>query len=227
MATGAAISGPRASAWLALLTCAAAAVLTNGVGVLATICRVTLPLAAGLLVVHGVVNPSFPSTVTWFGWFHLRESGLSYAVTLSGRLCIIAAGLLLWRYTKRTHVLAFFQSIGIPTRALCMLAIAGTSLSLFASRGRAVQLAQQARGLDLKATLLARFVALPRLVVPVVTASLIDAEHRGVLMEHRGFGRQGLVLPDRWTATAPATTVSKVLIALLPPIAAVAVRCLQ
>jgi energy-coupling factor transporter transmembrane protein EcfT len=129
---------------------------------------------------------------------------------------LIATAFVFWRYVDRRHALVFFKRLGIPTKGLVLLVVAQSSVELLLERARAVYLAQQARGIDWRGGIFSRFTALPRLLVPVVTAALVEGAHRGLIMEQRGLGSEILILPKRWSESYPPLALGPAVMAAIP-----------
>ncbi len=150
--------------------------------------KVTLPLALPLLVIHGILNPQFrPEHLAW-GFLPLRTSGAEFAIVIASRLLLVACAMAIWRYTVGSQVIGFSQRLGLPSSVITVFAIATSSVQVVQQRGRAVYLAQQARGVDVRASFRARVVSLPKLVIPVAVATIVESAERGVVMESRGLG---------------------------------------
>lgn len=162
--------------------------------------KVTLPLALPLLVVHGVLNPQFQASTYLIGMIPLRPAGLAFASVISFRLLVIAASMSIWRYTVGVEVMEFFNRIHFPPALITGLAVAVASIELVQRKARAVYLAQQARGYDFRANWWTRIVGLPKLIIPVVTVTLVEGSERGVTMENRGLDLGRWRVPDWYTA---------------------------
>lgn len=150
--------------------------------------RVTLPLAIPLLAIHGVLNPQFRPDLWLLGFIPIRGAGVAFATSISARLFLVAAAMTVWRQTAGSQVISFFQRLGLPSAVITVFALATSSVSVVQQRGRSVYLAQQARGINFRASVLSRVVGLPKLVIPVAVATLVESAERGVAMESRGLG---------------------------------------
>jgi len=150
--------------------------------------RATLPLAVPLLAIHGVLNPHFRADHLLWGILPIRSAGIEFAVVISARLFLFAAAMAIWRYTVASQVIGFFQRLGLPSTLITVFAVASSSIGVVQQRGRAVYLAQQARGIDFRASVLSRITGLPKLVIPVAVATIVEGTERGVAMESRGLG---------------------------------------
>lgn len=177
-----------------------------------------LPLAIPLFFVHGILNPSYSSNSTIGGFVPIRIQGLRYAAITSVHLGMVAMAFVIWKYVDRRHALVFFQRIHLPDKCLILLMVATSSMELLSERSRAVFLAQQARGVKWSGSLLSRFASFPRLLIPVVTASIVEGLQRGTIMEHRGLGSVKMRVPDRWADGYSSLTVVTATLTIAPAI---------
>lgn len=150
--------------------------------------KVTLPLAVPLLLVHGILNPHFPAERLLWEVLPWRGAGFAYAATVGARLALVAAAMTIWRFTRSAEVIGFCHRIGVPAPVTSFVAIATASFELVQQKARSVQLAQQARGTDLRASLGARIAGLTKLVIPVAVAMIVEGHERGGVLENRGLG---------------------------------------
>jgi energy-coupling factor transport system permease protein len=205
---------------LLAITLLTAAVLVRSQSILRQLGWLILPVTIPLLGIHGILNPAHSAHFYIGGWLPIRPNGFSYACVTSCRLALLAAALIIWRYTKRQDVLVFFQRLGVTTRGLCFLAVAASSIEVFSARTQTVYLAQEARGVNWSGGIKSRFAALLRILVPVVTAAIVEAHQRGLLMENRAFGHTPLLLPKRWLDNWPQPAWRSIILALIPATAA-------
>ena len=129
--------------------------------------KVALPLALPLLAIHGILNPQFRADHLMWNFLPLRSAGAEFAIVISARLLLVASAMAIWRYTVGSQVIGFFQRLGLPPWLITIFAVAASSIQVVQRRGRAVYLAQQARGIDFRASFKARILSLPKLVIPV------------------------------------------------------------
>lgn len=158
--------------------------------------KVTLPLAVPLLLIHGVLNPQFPADRVIWGGVPVRMEGFTFATVISSRLLIAAAAMSIWRYTKGTEVIGFFNRLGLPPLFITGIAVSIASVALVQRKANAVYLAQQARGIRLRGSLLKRALNLPKLVIPVAVATIVEGSERGTVIESRGLGSGKWQLAD-------------------------------
>lgn len=151
----------------------------------------TIPIAIPLAIIHGVINPAFPVTHR-LGLLPIRDSGFHYAATVTARVVLIAIAATAWRSVSRIQMLALAQTIRLPN--FITLAVAGAigGIALVETRVKAVAVAQQARGLALGPGLRQRIRALVMITVPVITTTLVEADHRGSVVAVRGLGHAPL-----------------------------------
>lgn len=158
--------------------------------------KVTLPLAVPLLLIHGVLNPQFPADRAIWSGVPIRTEGFTFATVISSRLLIAAAAMSIWRYTKGTEVIGFCNRLGLPPLFITGIAVSIASVALVQRKANAVYLAQQARGMRLRGSLLRRALSLPKLVIPVAVATIVEGSERGAVIESRGLGSGKWQLDD-------------------------------
>ncbi|WP_198004769.1 energy-coupling factor transporter transmembrane component T family protein [Rubrobacter xylanophilus] len=160
--------------------------LIVAVGVVAT------PLAIALLTIHGLFYPGNRTPLVSLGPATFWEEGLQYALLILFRLLVLITAILpvmLTTYPKKMTIALIEKGLS-PKLAYVFMA----SLQFIPDmqrRAKAISEAQQARGLDIKASLWKRFRALIAMMVPLLTGALIAAETRSLALEARGFNRKG------------------------------------
>ena len=150
--------------------------------------KVSLPLLLPLLAIHGILNPQFPRDYFLWSCIPLRGAGAAFATVIACRLLLVAAAMSVWRYTVGSQVIGYFHRLGLPSSLIAGFAVATSSVEVLQQRGHAVYLAQQARGINLRASFAARIAGLPKLVIPVAVATIVESGERGIMMESRGLG---------------------------------------
>ena len=155
----------------------------------------TLPLLLPLGLIHGLINPAFVADHYLFEWVPIRSSGLYFALLIGLRVFILTTIVAIWREVDRDDLFRFSVYIGLPLPVVIMTAVATAVLCSIAMRVHAVYLAQQARGIAAGPDWLSRIRALPTIILPVVTATLIEGSARGSVMRNRGLGSGQLTRP--------------------------------
>lgn len=185
----------------------------------AFLAKATLPLAVPLVLIHGFLNPQFPVDHRWILHIPIRAEGIAFAGVVSARLLLVAASMAIWRYTTGTSVIGFFTRLRLPPTAIAGITVAISSVELVQRKARAVYLAQQARGYDFRANLRARIVGLPKLIIPVVAATLVEGSERGATMENRGLGSGRWHLPNWYASPSIAQVAGELCSALIAAVA--------
>jgi energy-coupling factor transport system permease protein len=173
---------------LALVVAGVALAYAAGVGrVVPTKLVVTIvPLAAALVLMHGflIVRPDEVP----LGALHISPAGLGYAYSIVARIAaMFTASLLFVTTTHPGDVLESLDAAGLSPAVGYLIASPLLLLEPFSKRTRAIRDAQRARGMSLAGTWKARVVALPALLVPLVTLALSDLDHRAMVLEGRAF----------------------------------------
>ncbi len=150
--------------------------------------RILAPLAAMLFVIHGLFNPANQTLLLRAGVLRVGQEGLAYAALILTRLAAaLAASLLLVLSTHPAHLIQALVEIGLPSGLAYLLGSPLLLLPQMAGRIRAIQAAQQARGLETQGSLLQRARALFPLVAPLIFSALLDVEERALALDVRGF----------------------------------------
>ena len=213
------LHGPLPLLFAAVIVLTGQSIYLRKLGPAAFLGKVTLPVVLPLLAIHGILNPHFRADRYLWDFVPLRAAGTEFAAVISARLFLVAAAMAIWRYTNGSQVIGFFYRIGLPPALIAVVAMATSSIDIVQQKARAVFLAQQARGIDLRVTFASRVASLPKLVVPVAVATIVDSSERGAIMENRGVGSGPWRLqcwylpPSTGTVIVEATTA---LLALAP-----------
>ncbi len=150
------------------------------------------PLAAALLVIHGLFNPANLTVLAHWQGLALGQEGLLYAIALLGRLAgALGASLLFLYATPPGDLMTALQQRGLPPGLTYIVISTLQLLPLVRRRAQAILAAQQARGLRTEGSLLIRARALLPAVIPLVIGAVLDAEERALALESRGFSRPG------------------------------------
>lgn len=164
---------------------------------------VLLPLALGLLLVHGRWMDGLPGI--WGGDVQgittdSRVESLSAAARLWLRVAIVLACALLWLSTTTPDRLmrALFAS-RLPAGAVYLLASPLLLVEQLKARLAAVAQAQAARGVDVHAAWFKRWRSVLALTVPLVVWTLSDVGERAAALDSRAFRSRA----QRTTLDAP------------------------
>lgn len=164
--------------------------------------KFSLPFTLPLVIVHGVINPSF--TIGWQYWlFSVRPDGLSYAAEITLRVIILSLAAVSWREVDPEALLQDAIRARLPLHLIVAVAVAQSTANLLDRRIHSVHLAQQARGVRTGPGLTERISAVAALVVPVVSTTIIENAERGELLATRGLGGRQMVAKPRATKIEP------------------------
>jgi len=176
----------QAAAVLAALVTALGATLDSGISWLKRWLLALTPLAISLFIIH--VCFLHPPDLLWFGLIPVSRRGLLESVSLIARVAFALGVFLL--FLTVTHPSALLKALDakkVPPGLSYVLASPLLLLDLFAERARSIQAAQQTRGLSLDQSVLSRLLALPALLVPLVTLGLMDNHSRSAALTGRAF----------------------------------------
>jgi len=137
-----------------------------------------------LLVLHGLLGepPKAP-----FGPFLLSEPGVARALVLGGRIgAIVIAFLAALATVSPARLVDGMTARGIPFGPIFLLVSTLTFLPRTRERAARILEAQQARGLRIGGSPLARFRALVPLVLPLVLGALAEVDEQVLALETRG-----------------------------------------
>lgn len=155
----------------------------------------TLPFVFPLLGIHSFLNAGFPETSRLLGLIPFKHEGLIFATLVSLRILTFTIALVAWRYVDREKLFSDAIKARIPLNVLVLLAVATSTIRSVAEKGKAVYIAQQARGIPAGPGVIARFLSLPAVILPVVTSTILDGARRGSQMKNRGLGTTVVSLP--------------------------------
>ncbi|WP_411036899.1 energy-coupling factor transporter transmembrane component T family protein [Shinella sp. BYT-45] len=147
----------------------------------------SLPFTFAVFAFHGLImpRPDFRPLVSWLAY---SPAGIEHAAIIGGRISVmLAASMLFVATTHPAALLRAFDAARWPPALSFLLASPLLLLDQFAARTRAIREAQQARGLEIGGSLVARIRALHILLVPLLTLALSDAQERAHVLTARGF----------------------------------------
>lgn len=153
---------------------------------------IATPLALALLIIHGLFYPGNETPLFSVGPVTVWKEGVLYALLVSFRLLVLAIAVLLIVFTTHPKkMMIVLTDRGLSPKLAYVFLAALQFVPEMQERAQAILEAQQARGLDIKASLWRRFRALIAMMVPLLTGALISAETRSQALEARGFSREG------------------------------------
>jgi energy-coupling factor transport system permease protein len=178
-------------ALLGLLVCSSAvAGVATSVGRAAL--PILVPLALGLLAIHGFFRAGSGVVLASVGPLTLWRDGVAYAVSFLGVLtAFVLAGLVFVSTTHPKKLMTGLTDAGVP-RKLGYVFVA--SLQLVPDlRRRAERIvdAQRSRGLDTRGSVPSRVRALVSLLGPLLIGALVSTQTRSLALEARGFSLDG------------------------------------
>lgn len=136
------------------------------------------------------------------GWAHFGSSqGLLESASLIARVGFALGVFLLFLST--THPSAFLKALDAKKVSPGLSYVIASPLlliDLFVERARSIQEAQQTRGLSLDQSVISRLLALPTLLVPLITLGLMNNQSRSASLTGRAFR----ALPYRTVLNPPA-----------------------
>lgn len=150
--------------------------------------RTLLPVTLFMIPIHGTLYPGNLSPVACFEELCIYREGIFFALGVLLKLLVVLQASLLFVLT--THPADLITAVSVTTGAPSIAYLIGSPLLLLPSmrrRVRAIQSAQQARGMDISGNMFKRFKGLGPLMMPLVLGAVIEIEQRSVALELRGF----------------------------------------
>lgn len=148
-----------------------------------------LPIALPLLVIHGIINPSFDITVYAAAYIPIRIDGLTFASTLSLKLGLFTLAVAIWKNISRESAFAKFLSVRwIPYWMVIVIMQSISLVDHVSRRSESIFLAQQARGIQVRGSFISRIKALPKIIIPLIASTLVESDERATALGSRGFG---------------------------------------
>jgi energy-coupling factor transport system permease protein len=153
--------------------------------------RVVLPFAVSVFLIQGFLWPQ-GTPILALGPLSLKQEGLQFAVTSTGRILMVVSSFLFFALTTRPDALmtALVQR-GFPPSLAYIVVTTVQIVPRFQARAQAILDAQRARGLETEGPLSRRIRALVPLIGPLILGSLVDVEERAIAIEARAFNRPG------------------------------------
>ena len=181
--------------------------LLSGLKVSRGLLWATLLMAVPLLLLHGVVNPTYLTTYKILG-LPIRGEGAWHAVVISGRMALLFGVLGLWLGTPRRVLLGLVAASRLPPMWGFAMLQAVSLTHVLAARISRIRMAQRSRGvLRDDMGLFSRLRAAVAVVVPLIATTLIDANERGSSLHRMGVGAYPLTQLKSLEVLAPADAI--------------------
>jgi energy-coupling factor transport system permease protein len=167
----------------------AAAVSSGLLGPLIKSLRIPAFLFASILIVNAFFFPGDFERVIAIGPVGLSWEGVLFGLITAGRIFVVFVASILFLFTTLPDdLLEGLVDKGASHRLAFVVLSAIQLVPRLQSRASQIQDAQQARGLRVQGSMVARVRALVPLVGPIVLGSLIDTRERTLALEARAFG---------------------------------------
>ncbi|MGH7408634.1 MAG: energy-coupling factor transporter transmembrane component T family protein [Candidatus Methylomirabilales bacterium] len=181
---------------VSLSVLALAVILLTSAGAVGRFLTVTWGLAAvfipTLFIIQGLWHPGNRTVLLTLGPLQVGREGVLFAADLSLRLlAILATSLFLMLTTRPSGLVEALVAHGFPPRMGYALQLSLQILPTMAATARRIAVVQQARGIEVGGTLLARARGLLPLLGPLLRVSLVAVQERAMALEVRGFGARG------------------------------------
>lgn len=152
-----------------------------------------IPITVMLMFMQGFYSPQNTTFVADFGFAKLGLEGMMYAgkviVTV---LVFLGSFYIMNKTTYIGRMVAALTEVGLPSKMGYLVLASLNVVPQMQRRMAIIGQAQSARGLKTAGGIMGRICALVPLLGPVVLSSLTDAQERGMTLETRGFGLQGI-----------------------------------
>jgi energy-coupling factor transport system permease protein len=182
---------------------------------LRTVVLVVLPVAFSLFLIQGILFPPRDWTPLPIGPVSLPREGLVFAFTISVRLLVLSATVLLMVRTTHPADLVFaLTERGLPRSIGYILLVSLQIVPDMAARATAILEAQRARGLETQGGA-RRLRAIVPLLGPLVVGALVDVEERAMAIESRAFLAPGPKTSLRLLVDSPAQRAARLCMLLL------------
>jgi energy-coupling factor transport system permease protein len=179
-------------AWVCAVLLAALAVVAATSGLLRPLIgtlRIPAVLIASILIVNTFFFPGAQDIVARLGPVALSWDGIAFGVVSAARILVAFVASILFLFsTLADDLLEALVARGVSHRLAFVVLSAVQLVPRLQDRATSILDAQQARGLSIAGSFLARTRALVPLVGPILLGSLIDVRERTFALEARGFG---------------------------------------
>jgi energy-coupling factor transporter transmembrane protein EcfT len=156
--------------------------------VLSTSLKFTLPFTIPLTIVHGIINPLYSKSYIIYDLIPIRLDGLYYSAHVSINIFILTCAAVSWKFINTKRLLIESTRIKIPLSLITIISVAVSAIRMINIRINIVYLAQQARGIPAGPGFFYKIKALPAVILPVITSTLIECNNRGNILTNRGLG---------------------------------------
>lgn len=153
-----------------------------------TLGRIMLPLLLFMIPIHGCLYPENQTVLIEMNGIAIYQEGLLFALNTVTKLTLVLLASLLFVFS--THPADLITAISHASKSQSLTYLLGSPLLLLATmrkRINTIQAAQRARGLNTDGNIFQRFRCLCPLIIPLVVGAIVEAEHRSIALEVRGF----------------------------------------
>ena len=151
--------------------------------------RIPAVLLLSILVVNSLFFPGAKDVLVSVGPLAITREGLTFGLISAGRVLVAFVASIAFLFTTLADdLLESLISRGASHRISFVVLSAVQMVPRMQGRAGAILEAQQARGLSMKGSFVARLRKLVPLVGPVMLGSLVDVRERTFALEARGFG---------------------------------------
>lgn len=145
-----------------------------------------------LLIIHSFLNPAYKPEEQMNLSYAFSETGFSYAMTVGTNFFSFAVIAASWINQKGDHVLAWVASYRLPVPILVFVFSSFGLVSAVERKVKDTHEAQIARGIIQERYGVFQLTNIPKLLVPTVINTLIDANDRAEILAYRGLGEKPL-----------------------------------
>ncbi|MDI2099292.1 energy-coupling factor transporter transmembrane component T family protein [Ruicaihuangia caeni] len=151
--------------------------------------KLLLPIIVVLVLVQGLTFPGGKTVLAEWGVLALTTEGLLFALGIGSRIvCLVLTSVLFVLTTHPGDLMGALTERGMSPKFSYIISSTLQLIPAFRDRADGILLAQQARGLAVKGSPLARVKVMMPLLGPLVLGMFTDVEERSTAMEARGFG---------------------------------------
>lgn len=185
---------------LVMTAVVAGVIIVSGVtrAVFRIVAIIGTPLAISLLVIHGLFFPGNETVIYTFEpvpvveRVYYYQEGFEFALLYLFRILVLMLALLATIVTTHPKRLTIaLMNKGMSNKFAYVFLAALQLIPQMQERALDILDAQQARGLDTKASIRRRVKSLLALMIPLLIGTLIATETRALALESRGFSRVG------------------------------------
>jgi energy-coupling factor transport system permease protein len=152
-----------------------------------------IPITVMLLFIQGLYSPKNKTIIADLGFAQMGLEGVLYALKIVVTLLVfLGAFLLMNKTTHISNLVAALTDLGLPNKAGYLVLATLNVVPQMQKRMSVIRQSQEARGVETQGGLFNRIKAYIPLLGPVILSSLIDMQERGMTLETRGFGINGV-----------------------------------